>query len=161
MEDSIRSKNFKRLYTQLPLWLVTIAGVLLLALLYFVYYCFSDPQTTQEVDSYNSVYRAFTMNEEKVLLNGFALIFFALRDFSIILCIHFTTMRKRANFSTILYLVFMHLVLPLLFRDISYLFTTQFYSQPDIILLVTSIIEAAVGGFILSLVWKEKVTRKI
>jgi hypothetical protein len=161
MGDSIRSKNFKRLYTQLPLWLVTITGVLLLALLYLVYYSFSDAQTSQEVDSYNSVYRAFTMNEEKVLMNGFALIFFALRDFSIILCIHFTTLRKRANFSTILYLVFMHLVLPLLFRDISYLFTTQFYSRPDSILLVTSITEAAVAVFILSLVWREKVTRKI
>jgi hypothetical protein len=156
---SIKTRDFKRLWTQLPLWPVTYFAFTLLLIMHIVLSLMPDIISSETPEYISNRYTGGSVYDQNSI--GLVMLFYGIRDICIIIIINLLSKKKRANFSSILYLILVYLVLPILLRNSGLAsFLSPFNTDSDPANVLVGIVEAALAVYALVFVWRQYASKE-
>jgi hypothetical protein len=153
--QSIKAKNYTAISTQLPIWTVTFLAFIILLLVHIIF-SFNPDLNSPEIPEYISI-RYLTDSAFDQNSIGLTMLFFGIRDFCMIILINLVSKKKRANFSSTIYLIMVYLILPYLLKGNGLAdFLSPFNSGSDPGSVMIGIVEAALAVYAVIFVWRQK-----
>jgi hypothetical protein len=159
---SWKNKNYRKFYTQAPLWLVGLifsAGMSVLTCIVFLM-CRSSNGSSAYLDQrgdflIQAFFDQMNSNIAAYALVPIAAFFFLLRDVSLILLINLSGKRKRADGTALLLLVVLYVIAPALVRDsnIEWIFY-PLNTEGNFLMLLSPFLQASMLIYYLVLLWR-------
>jgi predicted MFS family arabinose efflux permease len=121
-----------------------------------IIFSFNPDFNTSEIPDYiSSRYLTDSAFDQNSI--GLTMLFFGIRDFCMIILINLVSKKKRANFSSTIYLIMVYLILPYLLKGNGLAdFLSPFNSGIEPASVMIGIVEAALAVYAVIFVWRKK-----